>query len=986
MEQYFKYDTLKSAVELFGLFISYKKQAHEMVNYSYLDQYMGSRFAQRVRMEMLDYYKDYAATLGEGTHEDQQKATFNKHLNYLSDELSKNQKVEFYIVLLNYTIDTEKVSNRKEYIGILYERLKIVANIFKLEESRMESLAHFIGDNLSMEKDSKRLIVIGNFNRVKLRSFRMYNKKDIKGKIVALYVPSISSFLIRYSGSHELHLNKQILFPERVYQFALGGVIEAKGMSPIYFADLFADFRKEDTDRLELVAQGVEKNFRDTNLGVKKLSFKVKSGQLMAVMGRSGTGKTTLFNILSGIAKPNSGNVFLNGHNLHENIDKLKRHLGYVPQEDLLIEELTVFQNLKFGAQLCRDDLSENEIEDLVLKTLFDFGLHNIKNLRVGSPLDKVISGGQRKRLNIALELIRRPDVLFVDEPTSGLSSSDALLVIKLLKQIAGMGNIVIINIHQPPSDLFMLFDKLLILDENGYAAFYGNPFSASSYFKKHLEFVDSINDDSLKFGQCNPEQVINLLEYKNLSDNGEPTGDRVYESTQWHRLFTQEVQDDASLKYNELDVSLTTIPNRIKQFWIYLKRNVQIRKSDTQYLAMIFLGSPVLACIMAFFLKSTDLETHTYRFIDNENLPVYLFISVVVSLFLGLILSSGEIYRDLKVIKREGFLNLSPSSYLNSKVVYVALVNAVQISLYVLAGNSIMEIKGLYLPYFVVLWLTAFSSSMMGLYISAKFKSILSIYITIPFLLIPQILLAGAILDFDKVHHSLASKKYVPVYANINISRWAYEALVVLQFTENEYDKGLTDLLVKQSKMSYHANFFVPKIETLLSHFNQTADVNEEVELMLKELMTQFPKLKKEVSKVKVDQDNIKEIQQVVSKVKKWLRLNLNHLYEKVEEQRKTKPNNIVKKDFFNQKLSDFILKSSDYVKYVYSDGEMIRKFQPGYYVSDNTFGRSHYYAPRKRIGKMLVATWVYNLAIMVVFALFFYAATYVHLKRNKF
>lgn len=389
-----------------------------------------------------------------------------------------------------------------------------------------------------------------------------------------------------------------------------------------------------------------------------------------------------------------------------------------------------------------RDDLSEKDIEELVLKTLLDFGLLNIKDLRVGSPLDKVISGGQRKRLNIALELIRRPDVLFVDEPTSGLSSSDALLVIKLLKQIAGMGNIVIINIHQPPSDLFMLFDKLLILDENGYAAFYGNPFSASSYFKKQLGFVDSINDDSLKFGQCNPEQVINLLEYKKLTAEGTPTGDRVYDSTQWHRLFTKEVQEDIGMEFNELAASLTTIPNRIKQFGIYLKRNIQIRKSDTQYLAMIFLGSPLLALMMAFFLKSTNLETHEYRFMDNDNLPVYLFISVVVSLFLGLILSSGEIFRDLKVIKREAFLSLSPSSYLNSKVVYVAVVNAVQISLYVLVGNSILEIKGLYWQYMLVLWLTAFSSSMLGLYISAKFKSILSIYITIPFLLIPQILL----------------------------------------------------------------------------------------------------------------------------------------------------------------------------------------------------------------------------------------------------
>ncbi len=989
MELYFKYNTLKNIVELFGLFKGKSIESFELLDYSYLEQYMNSRFSQSVRMEMLDYYKDFVLELSSQKDNDfNSSERINQLLVSLFVELTKTQKVELYIALLDYVIDSEFVTDNKRSIELLQEQLKQVEKIFELNSNKMNEVAHFIKDDLSLADNSQSLMVIGNFRRIKLRSFSMYQKDDIKGKIVTMFVPSINSFLFKYNGSEELQLNKQIVFPERVYQLSLGGVIEGTSMAPIYFSDLYSSFGKDNIERLELVAKGISKTFEGTNLGVKELSFKIKSGQLMAVMGGSGTGKTTLFNLLSGIVKPDRGNVLLNGNDLHEYIDKLKRHLGYVPQEDLLIEELTVYENLKYSAQLCRDDLSNDEIDDLVVTTLYDFGLAKIKDLKVGNPLQKVISGGQRKRLNIALEIIRRPDVLFVDEPTSGLSSSDALLVIKLLKRIASLGNIVIINIHQPQSDLFVLFDKLLILDENGYAAFYGNPLSASSYFKKHLQFVDSINDDSLKYGQCNPEQVINLLEYKERSDDGELTNDRVFNNTDWHKFYIKEEGIEQESENIKLSKPLTTIPNNLRQFWIYFKRNVAIRKSDSQYLSLIFLGAPLLALMMAFFLKSTDLVTHEYRFIDNDNIPAYLFISVVVALFLGLILSSGEIYRDLKVIKRESFLNLSAVSYLNSKVVYICIVNAIQILFYVFVGNTILEIKGMYFKYSIILWMTAVSSSMLGLYISSKLKSILSIYITIPFLLIPQILLAGAILDFDKIHHTLASRKYVPIYANVNISRWAYESLMVLQFTENKYDRGLINHLVRQSKMSYYANFYVPKIETQLSLLNTENDeqIKAGIKNLIKNLAKEFPQVKKEVEMYEITRSNIPKIELVMKKVKKWLRTNINQVYKEIEVERKKKVDQPAKTNYYNQKLSEFVLKSNDYVKYVYSDGEMIRKFQPGYYISDNNYGRAHYYAPYKKIGELKIRTWIFNLFVILLFAFLIYIVVLLHLKKNKF
>lgn len=169
------------------------------------------------------------------------------------------------------------------------------------------------------------------------------------------------------------------------------------------------------------------------------------------------------------------------------------------------MEDLTVFENLYYNAKLCFDGLSDYKLNKMVVSTLKDLGLHEIKNLKVGSPLNKKISGGQRKRLNIALELIREPSVLFVDEPTSGLSSRDSENIMDLLKELALKGKLVVTVIHQPSSDIYKMFDKLFILDTGGYPVFYGNPIDAIGYFKSQINDVTSEEVECFNCGNVNP-------------------------------------------------------------------------------------------------------------------------------------------------------------------------------------------------------------------------------------------------------------------------------------------------------------------------------------------------------------------------------------------------------------------------------------------------------------------------------------------------
>ncbi len=162
-------------------------------------------------------------------------------------------------------------------------------------------------------------------------------------------------------------------------------------------------------------------------------------------------------------------------------------------------------------------------------------GLWESKDLKVGNPIQKVISGGQRKRLNIALELIREPSVLFIDEPTSGLSSRDSENIMDLLKQLTLKGKLVFVVIHQPSSDIFKMFDRLAILDIGGYPIYYGDPVESVIYFKTLSNQVNSDESECHACGNVNPEQIFNIIESKVVDEFGNPTNHRKISPKEWY-------------------------------------------------------------------------------------------------------------------------------------------------------------------------------------------------------------------------------------------------------------------------------------------------------------------------------------------------------------------------------------------------------------------------------------------------------------------
>ena len=645
---------------------------------------------------------------------------------------------------------------------------------------------------------------------------KLHHIEGFDGTLKTLLDNTTGLLIFTYLGKDTVLLNDVPVLAGAYQVWIQSSVLKNATGKPVYYSSIIDAYSKEKGEHrqesVEFCGRDINFRFPNSDNGMHDLSFTLKSGELLAIMGGSGTGKTTLLSLLNGSIKPQQGTITINGHDISE--PATKDLIGFVPQDDLLIEELTVYQNLWFTARLCFEGMSEKDLDYRVMKTLKDLGLDAIKHLKVGSAINKYISGGQRKRLNIALELIREPSVLFLDEPTSGLSSADTEKVINLLKEQTFKGKLIIVNIHQPSSDVYKLFDRLWLLDRGGYPVFDGNPIDAITYFKEAANYADAETSACPTCGNVNPEIVLNIIDEKALSNTGEPSDERKMNPQDWHELYLKKrPQMDAPVVKN-IPASDQKKPNALKQFAIFLQRNIKTKITNVQYLCITLLVAPLLAVICALLTRFAPPEGYTVM--TNKNLVSYFFMAVIVATFTGMSGSAEEIIRDRTLLKRERFLNLSYASYIWSKIVYMAGVSLIQTLLFILIGNTIMGLHGLFTTWWIILFTTALVASLTGLLLSQCLNSVVAIYISIPILLIPQILLCGLVVSFTDLSPKSTTGN-VPLLGDFIPSRWAYEALAVTSFTDNPYEKNFFDGDKEKYETQYYNMAFLYELQSQL-------------------------------------------------------------------------------------------------------------------------------------------------------------------------
>ncbi len=926
-------------------------------------------------------------------------SVYHERIEEICSEINTEfeQKQKFWLThqLLEFLADSDYDSNDE------LELVNDIARSFNIDKDDFEQSKNLIiSENDSIMLTDKILVINGDKHFSHPQARHLYNE-NMLGKIYVLKLKNTDIYLLKYFGERNLFLNGINIKPKRTYVWAVGAVIRGRLIDRIYYSNIVSAFiHKTNVSRIELKANNVSYTFKNSTKGLENFSFEAESGQLVGIIGGSGSGKSTLLNVLNGNLIQKTGEISINGYNIHSEKEKLNGIIGYVPQEDLLFEELTVYQNLYYNAKLSFRTCNEEQINNIVHKTISDFDLKEATDLKVGDPLNKILSGGQRKRLNIALELMREPALLFVDEPTSGLSSMDSEKIINLLKRQTFKEKLVIITIHQPSSDLYKLFDKIIVLDQGGKFIYSGNPLDAISYFRRQGNYINPDDNECVTCGNVKSEQILRIVESRLANEFGKLSRKRKRPPKEWAELYKAEINTKKNLEPIEkkkLPDNNFNAPKRFGQFKIFFNRNLISKLSNRQYVLLVLLEAPILAFILAVFTKhytGSEKFPDQYIFAYNENLPVYIFMSVIVALFLGLVISTEEILRDKKIIKRESFLNLSRSSYINSKIVLLIIISAIQALLFVIVGNSFLEINGLYFAYWLMFFSAAVCANLIGLNISSAFNSVVSAYIAIPFVLVPQLLLSGAVVDFSKMHKDIKSAKYTPVYGDLMTSRWAYEGLMVEQFKNNPFQKNFFDVDQKLSQTNYLILYYIQKLQSTYANLSEiqkdTNTINRQILLLENELTklsitysdSTFLELAKKVSK-NYKSDEYKDL------FTNKLNIFKNILIDSLKTYRKEKEiiyNNLVqtlgsekafnklRKDNQNQRIASYVLNNFSVQKIKVNNNEIIQLKDPIYQFPNSEFGRAYFYAPVKNIFGIIVDTFWFNLFVLWVTTVLMY------------
>ena len=582
--------------------------------------------------------------------------------------------------------------------------------------------------------------------------------------------------------------------------------------------------------------------FRNGAVGVDGVTFSATRGEMICVMGASGSGKSSLLRSLAGQFPPVRGEVLFNGVSLYENFDSLKQYVTYIPQFDAFDEHLTIGENLDFAAAIRSPYLSQRERARRVDGKLAELGLNERRDSVVGASHKKTLSGGERKRLNIGLDMIGSADIYLFDEPTSGLSSKDSEHVMEIIRAMAH-NKIVIVTIHQPSSKIFQMFNKAMLLDRGGRMVFFGTPAEMLSYFAEaeHHQHFGTPLGGCPACGTTRPEFIFDVLEtpLRDLggdviyeeNDRGQLVPVRRYSPDFWRDKYeawrlmrdvrapsAEPATPESAAAVNEPRRTWrTAVHEQFVQFRTLLARAFISKLRNRGNLATTMIAAPALAALIGAVLRYS--EDGTYDFASSFHIPTYLFLSLVVAMFLGLTNSVDDIIRDRPLLQRERNLNVRLGWYILAKVLTLSLFAVVQCVLFILIGNWILEVRGMFWIFLAAMSLTAVSGIAIGLLISSLVSESKTAVNIIPVVLIPQIILGGALIKYEEMNRNLdfvysisrwfsensnapapRSDLQVPLICEFMPMRWSYEALVYAQ-------AKLNPLTVRQERIQTQIN-----------------------------------------------------------------------------------------------------------------------------------------------------------------------------------
>lgn len=568
----------------------------------------------------------------------------------------------------------------------------------------------------------------------------------------------------------------------------------------------------------ELHLDGISHRFSRHVTALDSVDFKITRGEMLCIMGPSGCGKSTLLATIAGQLKPDRGHVRFNGISLYNHRSRLAPFITFMPQEEALNPHLTVREHLMHACAIRRPHLANQEHTRRVNSILAELALEPLADRTVGSAGDKTISGGERGRLNLGLDLGSAAEIFLFDEPISGLSSKDSEHVAESLRALS-RDKIVIASLHRPGASVLSLFDKVLLLDKEGKVAYFGSPVEMGRYFEEaSLEFnIATLNRNDGGMGCFNgADFVFDVLEtplHGSVGVNESSSFARRFPPAFWqerlesHRLIQKVTEQDNQVQTQLGDMPRAEDnmpipvprPRRPQDYWrlfrTHLKRAVLSKFRNRGTLYCTILEAPLLAFLIALTLRAS--AEGKYEFATGLHIVTYLFLSVTVAMFLGLTNSATEILRDLPVLRRERNTRYGTGLYISAKCTTLTLLACIQCAIYVSIGHYFLEIKEMWFTHWLWMSTTAITGTAMAMLISTIVKNERAALSSIPLLLVPQLLLAGALVPFGEMNRGLfiggdgaRENGAEPVPAMVMPLRYSFEGIILAQATENPFEK----------------------------------------------------------------------------------------------------------------------------------------------------------------------------------------------------
>lgn len=505
---------------------------------------------------------------------------------------------------------------------------------------------------------------------------------------------------------------------------------------------------------------------------VDHVSFSILPGEMVAIMGPSGAGKTSVLTTIAGYTPPSSGSVFVDGLSLYRHYDVFRRAIGYVPQEDVMHRVLTVDEVLYYHARIhFPAEFLDAEIHRRIDTVLEQLDLRHVRHSLIGDEVRRGLSGGQRKRVNVAMELLSQPSLLVLDEPTSGLDARSAYQLIRICKDLASVGRTVVMTIHQPRREAFELFDKLLLLTTGGKLAYFGPTADCKRYFQVNSEVPPESAENPADYALDALDPVDPAL-----AKPKEHWEDAYKRSPEFKRfVFARQKKDDMKSARRAAKNSAPSAAPALRQSWTLVRRYALLKWRDRSALAVQVAQAPVIAALAIILFYQGRFEPIR----QQDDITPTLFILAAGAVWFGCSNVAREIVGERAVFRRERMGSLRAGPYLVSKALVQGGIIFVQMMILLALVLPVVGLTGSVPALLGVPMLAGWSSMALGLLISAIARTELQAIQYVPLAVLPQIMLSGILVPVAGENATAtATAMSKPI-----LLRWAYGAFLQAEY-----------------------------------------------------------------------------------------------------------------------------------------------------------------------------------------------------------